>query len=361
MFMHHLIKATGIGLSLIAMNGAIAHSQNSIALTTTQEEVLNYWTISRLQAAQPLVLPKMNNSARQKTRFNDSVPEVIEQAAPPTVEIAVATKPLFTASQMHQNASVTNAGSASEPFTSSRLIPLTADLAYPYRTVGKLFFSTPQGDRTCSAAVIRNRVVLTAGHCLHDGSGSTAGFYKNFMFIPAYRDGVAPYKQWTASRVSVTPDWLNGGGVIPNAADYGLLVMQDQIINNVSTRIAEVTGRLGYHLQAPLPTHATILGYACNFDNCEKMHQVSAQSNVQVAPNNIEIGADVKNGAGGGPWIENFGALADGQTTSYFNSVIGVTSYGYDDTSTLAIGSSLLDNRFTTLINAVCAQDARNC
>jgi hypothetical protein len=84
-------------------------------------------------------------------------------------------------------------GQAGAWFSSSRLIPSDARMHYPYRTVGSLFFVVPGlGEGHCSAAVIRPRLVLTAGHCVHQGSGGADGFFQSFVFLPAYHEGNAP-------------------------------------------------------------------------------------------------------------------------------------------------------------------------
>src|SRR6185295_7562612 len=126
------------------------------------------------------------------------------------------------------------------------LVPAAADLAYPYSTVGKLFFTIPgQGNFYCSAAVLRPRVVLTAAQCIHSGT-SNPGFFTNFQFVPAYRNGSAPFGTWTWNYVAVSTTWSTGGGHLPNAADYGMIEMKDQTINGSVRKIGDVVGFLGY-------------------------------------------------------------------------------------------------------------------
>ncbi|MFQ6017547.1 MAG: trypsin-like serine protease, partial [Kiloniellaceae bacterium] len=49
---------------------------------------------------------------------------------------------------------------------------------YPWRTIGKLFFTTPGGNAFCSASVISpNNNIVTAAHCCHAGPGG--GFFTN--------------------------------------------------------------------------------------------------------------------------------------------------------------------------------------
>jgi V8-like Glu-specific endopeptidase len=257
-----------------------------------------------------------------------------------------------------------NAGTFNAHFTSSRLIPLTADTSYPYRTVGKLFFTIPgQGDFVCSASVIKPRLILTAGHCVHSGTASP-GFFTNWRFAPAFRDGVAPFQTWDWNFVITTSTWASGGGSVPNAADYALIELRDRSINNVVRRIGDVTGFLGFQTLSLLPNHAHILGYPGNLDSGQKMHQVTAESFRAVSPNCVEYGSDMRGGSSGGPFVQNFGQLATGQTggtNTGINRVIGVVSYGYTSTDPKVQGSSILDSRFTSILNTSCGRQAGNC
>ena len=220
------------------------------------------------------------------------------------------------------------------------------------------------GDFVCSASVIRPRVVLTAGHCVHSGSGSESGFYTNFLFVPAFRDGNAPYKTWDWSFAAVTSTWANGGGTVPNAADYAMLEIKDQVVGDTAQRIGNITGYLGYQTLSLIPNHSHLLRYPCNLDRCQKMHQVTSQSARSVSPNNAEYGSDMLGGSSGGPWVQNFGAYAAGQTgglNSGLNRVVGVTSYGYINTAIRAQGSSIFDERFISLLDTVCGHQTGNC
>ncbi len=110
-------------------------------------------------------------------------------------------------------------GTGGVPYTSARVNQPGLETIFPNRTVGKLFFTDNTGERfVCSASVIRQRIVLTAGHCVHKGSGGSAGFHRNFLFVPAFRDGSAPLGTFTARRAGATSLWMTSGGLVPNAA-----------------------------------------------------------------------------------------------------------------------------------------------
>jgi V8-like Glu-specific endopeptidase len=80
------------------------------------------------------------------------------------------------------------AGSISSlaPYTSNRLLATTSHKKYPYKAFGKLYFTgSDGGDYVCSASVISYRLIATAGHCVHDGSGLGSGWSSNLVFVPA--------------------------------------------------------------------------------------------------------------------------------------------------------------------------------
>jgi V8-like Glu-specific endopeptidase len=370
-----MLSATIISSSTIAANQPLISKSNENISAT-----LSYWTPENMRDAKPMDMPKMDYrlvkelSIEEFRLQQEGSPAVSKEGAPPTVkatpDLHPLFKPVYFKSQLNKEGGVTtrpeNYGSLNAQFSSSRLVPVTADLTYPYSAVGKLFFTIPgSGNYVCSASVIANRIVLTAGHCVHKGSGGTAsGYYTNWLFVPAYRSGAAPFQKWTWSHVQTTESWANGNRSVPNSADYGMLEMQDQTINGKPQQIANVTGKLGYATQKLIPNHAHMLGYPCNFDSCQLMHQVTAQSFKASSANNVEYGSDSQGGSSGGPWIQNFGIPSTGQkggVNPTMNQVIAVTSYGYTNPAFMVQGAANFNDEFTTLINSMCSLQAGNC
>lgn len=350
---------------LASAPASISQENQAITANSSADAVIAYWSPARLRAAKSLDQPIATLTPAVVPSTTE--PRVSGSGKGPTDAVAPNTQPMFTP-QIVNSAGVqpSNVGTSGAPFTSSRLIPLSADQAYPYVTTGKLFFTQPGvGDFVCSASVLRPRVVLTAGHCVHKGSGGSNGFYTNWLFIPAYRDGAAPYGKWAWSWVITTGEWSTGNGKVPNAADFAIIEVKDQTISGKVRKIADLTGYLGYQTQSLLSNHATLLGYPCNLDSCQKMHQVTAQSYKANGTNTVLYGSDMTGGSSGGPWIQNFGAPATGQTTGQntgVNRVIGVTSYIYTDGGKLLVeGSSILNNSFLDILNKACAHKAGNC
>ncbi|WP_157538605.1 MULTISPECIES: trypsin-like serine peptidase [unclassified Nocardioides] len=97
--------------------------------------------------------------------------------------------------------------------TRARAATLTAP-----RSVGKLFFTTAQGNAVCSAAALntaQKNVVITAGHCANSGGvpnllGCSKGrYYTNFLFVPRYANGSAPDGQWVGTRAVTHQQWIS--------------------------------------------------------------------------------------------------------------------------------------------------------
>jgi V8-like Glu-specific endopeptidase len=358
----------------------------------------NYWTPERFKAAKPLSLPIARAGQRHEQLLGAPPSLGKPQASDPglpSIDADIAVNKLFAAidgrshtfattdnavsslvNEAEQNslqATPTAAGSFGAYYTSTRVFPMytgsaarySADRAYPYRTVGKLFFSINGEPYLCSASVIQRRVVVTAGHCVHTGN-LASGFYSDFVFVPAYRDGEAPFKAWNWRFVTTTYTWATGNGEVPNAADYAMIEFDDQPItaHGPAVKLGDVTGWLGWQTNSLVPNHTSKLGYPCNLDNCQKMQNVQSNSFQTTDPNNVEYGSDARGGSSGGPWVQNFQVLQLGGGTGIktgSNRVVGVTSYGYVSEDPKVQGASNPDARWVQLFTTVCGARAGNC
>jgi len=379
-----LLRFTAIATALAAIAAFAVPASAFAAVNWASQEnaekasVLSYWTPERILSARPLPLPKVSADAATATEAEGNAVEANgtpagADGAPPKGRLAatLATR-LFTQEDAELAAAKAaleeydaiegdNFGTLNAQFSSSRVFPDAATTTYPYLTVGKLFFTIPgQGNFICSGSAIKKRVILTAGHCVHSGNNSNSGFYTNFMFVPAYRNGVAPAGVWDWAYVIVTGTWFSGGASFPNAADYAMIEPRD-IGSNI---LGNVTGFLGFQTLKLRPNHAHLLGYPANHDSGERMHQVTSQALRASTPNAAEYGSDMRGGSSGGPWVQNFGVVASGQTggsNTGSNRVIGITSYGFVSTTPLVQGSSVPDSRFTSILSTICGHRAGNC
>jgi V8-like Glu-specific endopeptidase len=333
-----------------------------------------YWTPERLSNAKPME-PKPtvgsnglpSNALQSHSAIGGWAPVVKQDGAPPSVQADTSLHKLLAPhSAAMKNQPRSQAIPAPTPeatssfgayFTTSQVFPDDATTVYPYSTAGKLYFSdlVAGGDFVCSASVLRPRVIVTAGHCVASPSTnpSLRYFYGNFLFIPAYNYGYAPFGTWTPSYAWVTNEWFYSDGSVPNAQDVGMLVPYDYSFY----RLGDFTGWLGYYTGQLYQNHVTMLGYPCNLDFCEHMEQTTAQ-NYEYGGNNTEIyGSAMRGGASGGPWIQDFGIAPYGAPGGLLgnNYLVAVTSYGPISTVPQYLGASNLDQRFLDLLSDACS------
>lgn len=373
----------GIGLVAVSMStaaaaaadaantGSAANAGGVISKTNTSKDGGRTWTAERFALARPREIQRMGRDreiAREALSAEAAgVPASAAGRAPVAGILADDSIRLFEPFDLDLmqadlvqaeagSGAVTGeaSGTAKGYFTSSRLVPTSADRSYPYSTVGKLFFHVDgEGDFYCSAAVIRARLVATAAQCVHGGAGQ--GFFDDFEFVPAYRDGAAPYDTWRWEFVVAPSTWTGSNGNLPNAADYALIEVTDLTISGAKRRVGDVVGFLGYQTQKLRPNHAHLLGYPSNFDGGGKLHQVTAQALRNASQNNVEYGSDMRGGSAGGPLIQDFGDNAS------LVKWIGAISYYNNSTAVKVQGASIPDSRFTSILNVACSRRSGNC
>lgn len=202
-------------------------------------------------------------------------------------------------------------------------VPLPYPSAY-----GKVFFTSNSGvNYVCSGSALvsaNESVVWTAGHCVNEGPGA---FYKNFLFVPAYRDGAAPYGKFAASQLLTTSGWLGSGqwGVDLGAAVVGT--------NASGLTLSDAVAEVPIVFDAPRNQAYRIYGYpaAKKFSGqrlrvCKTAWALDDNS---ASPATMGAGCDMTGGSSGGPWVTSTGAVAS------------VVSYGYQSLSKVLFGPHL--------------------
>jgi V8-like Glu-specific endopeptidase len=259
-------------------------------------------------------------------------------------------------------------GIAAHPFSTARadLSPLATNTAYPYRASGKLFFNKGTSTFMCSASLISRGLVVTAAHCV--AAFGQQQYYSGWQFVPGYHNGTAPFGVWSVRSALVLTSYLDGTDPCAMAG----IVCQDDVavllLNPSSTGDypGTATGWYGYGwdtfgFTATGLTQITQIGYPVCLDNgvlMERNDSFGFQS--ASSANNTIIGSLMCGGASGGPWLVNFGlrpvltSTTDG-TAPNPNTVVGVTSWGYDDPSIKQQGASpLTSGNIVPLVNAAC-------
>ncbi|HSU60381.1 MAG TPA: hypothetical protein VLI55_13785 [Bryobacteraceae bacterium] len=382
----HYPLAAAFAFAALAMMPATARAQSSggsqpnltgpqvsRVQTTKPAEVENYWTAERLLNAKPFdIQPALGSDGRPMAAAQ--VPAVTGNAvkskgAPPSAPAeARQSKVLISQSDLQAHQAEVQAFNAASPvipesfspigatFTTSRVFPANATTNYPYSTVGALFWTDPADNSNwfCSASVLRLRVVATAGHCVASPATSTraAHFHTNFVFIPGWRNGTAPFGTYTARWATTTATWFYSNGSVPNAQDVGLLVMNDRN----GYKIGQYTGYLGYWTNQLSSNNVTMLGFPCNLDSCELLEANYAQTFEYGGNNTYIFGSNFGGGSSGGPYIRDFGVKASGSlATEGGNWLVGVNSYGPVNLGYLYSGASNLNSEFLNLLSYACS------
>ena len=304
-----------VSLSQNYETGVISARESNVEWTANPQP----WTMTRMLAAKPYPLPNIDASLiTLNEQPHPSGDPVFIPSIPPAN-----TSP---ASQVENDFEILSGDSLlgydyPAPFT--RYENFDDYSVFPYSTVGVLFFSQNGTDYRCSAASIGNNALWTAGHCMHDGSGSVDGWSDNVVFAPAYKNGNAPFGTWTFYDLVTRVAWYSGGdfrfdigGVIlePNASD--------QTVN-------QVVGSLGFAYNLNPNQHWFNIGYPSNAPFDGKTMQICAASFARNDPNftapiPMAMGCDMTPGSSGGPWIINFSGSPG--NSNYIN---GNNSYRY--------------------------------
>ncbi len=251
-------------------------------------------------------------------------------------------------------------GTGGLQFTSSRGGPTATDTTYPYRAVGKLYFKIGAANYMCSGSMIKPGIVVTAGHCVHSGNGASTGWYNSFQFIPGYRNAGGidsrPYGTWSNwASVRTTTDWYGGGGGVPNAHDFAIIVFN---ADAAGLKIGNYTGWLGYQYPRLIGKHQTVLGYPGNLDTGGILHRVDSLATSYGSLNNGTWGSDMEGGSSGGPSVSNFQMSYANSSTlpseNESNRVTGVVSWGYISTLPKVQGGSQFDSIFGTMVTNAC-------
>jgi V8-like Glu-specific endopeptidase len=205
----------------------------------------------------------------------------------------------------------------------------STEVPQPYpSTYGKVFFTSNSGvNYVCSGTAIASAnesLVWTAGHCVNEGPGA---FYKNFLFVPAYRDGVAPYGKFAGTTLLTTSGWQASGewGVDAGAAVVGL--------NNSGQTLSDAVSEANLVFNAPRNQAYRLYGYpAAKKFSGQRMRicQTSwLMDDTSATPDTMGASCDMTGGSSGGAWVTSTGAVAS------------VVSYGYSSLRNVLFGPRL--------------------
>ncbi|VWB33195.1 trypsin-like serine peptidase [Burkholderia stagnalis] len=265
-------------------------------------------------------------------------------------------------------------GTSNQPYTTSQVNAYgnNTQYYYPFRAAGKLFFNIGSATYLCSASLIKPGVVVTAAHCV--ANFGQRQFYSNWVFVPAYSNGSAPYGTWYGASATVMTSYYDGSDP---CAVAGVICQDDIAVIVLSPQGGSYAGNsagwygYGWNGYSYNPSGFALidqLGYPVALDSGVYMERNESQGFVSASnSNNTIIGSLMTGGSSGGPWLVNLGmppALSGtgfGNAASH-NVVVGVTSWGYTDTTVKQQGASpFTSGNIVTLVNTVCGSTPAAC
>jgi V8-like Glu-specific endopeptidase len=209
------------------------------------------------------------------------------------------------------------AGSVGSAWPGSSSLP-------PATTTGRVFFTTRNGeDWSCSGSTVNSAgkdSVITAGHCVYGSLGGEVpgeGWHTNWMFVPDYSNGRAPYGIWTAKELwTPTSYYVNQdegddmGGAVINTNAYG-------------QHIVNVVGGQGIAWNYPASESVYDFGYPAGapFNGATLQYCNGSEFNWSGIANTMGLPCNFTGGSSGGPWLMSF--------NGEFGYVNGVNDFGY--------------------------------
>ncbi len=265
-------------------------------------------------------------------------------------------------------------GTSSQPFTTNRVDALgdNTQFYYAFRPTGKLFFNIGTATYVCSASLIKPGIVVTAAHCV--ANFGRQQFYSNWRFVPAYSNGSAPYGVWTAASAVVLTAYYNG---TDSCAVSGVVCQDDVAVLILSPQSGAYAGNRagwygygwnGYGFNGSSQALIDQLGYPVALDSGALMERNDSQGYRSSSfSNNTIIGSLMTGGSSGGPWHVNLGVAPSLSGTGFGsaaarNTVVGVTSWGYTDTTVKQQGASpFTSGNIVPIVNAACSSRPGAC
>lgn len=282
-------------LALLGLGAGAADARTVVHRNAeSPSNVRDYWTAERMRGASPVDRTSRTGSPREKA------------------------KP----------------GSGGSPSSTSVEVTVLPDSEFTAH--GKVFFSDNGVDYVCSGTALAGDVVWTAGHCVNAGPGS---YYTNFQFVPAYRDGQAPYGEFPAPDLLTTDRWQLSG-------EYGVDAGAGIPAKNGSGRtLSEAVVERRIVFDAPRNQAYKVYGYpAAKRFNGQRMRVCNtawSRDDATADPDTMGVPCDMTGGSSGGGWVTASGEVAS------------VVSYGYGSLRNVLFGPHLETEAATLYSDAV--------
>lgn len=182
-------------------------------------------------------------------------------------------------------------------------------------SVGRVFFTHGGQNSACSASVVTSEnksTIITAGHCVY----LEGAWHENWVFVPGYDNGAAPYGEWPAEELLAYSAWVDSEDM---NFDIGAAV-----VGSLDGELIEdVVGSQGVAFNRDRGFDAYSFGYPAQgaYDGETLTYSSSATfDDTFGGSESIGIDSDMTGGCSGGPWFADFDESAGAGVVNSVNS-----------------------------------------
>ncbi|MCX5124090.1 peptidase [Streptomyces sp. NBC_00193] len=185
------------------------------------------------------------------------------------------------------------------------------------KTSGRVFFTFNGKSASCSGDSITSAngsTVITAGHCVkYQGAWHT-----DWIFVPGYDNGNAPYGQWRATKTFATDQWVASEDM---NMDVGLAVVAP--LNGRT--LSQTVGAQGIVFNGGYNKKMYAFGFpaAAPYDGTKLVYCSGNSGKDFLLTKDHSLPCNMTGGSSGGPWFQDFNE-ATGLGTQ-----VSVNSFGY--------------------------------
>ncbi|MGW7519694.1 trypsin-like serine peptidase [Streptomyces sp. NPDC054796] len=302
---HHRRAAAGALVAVGALLGLVVQTVPAGAETggagpvgsgsTAREDTARFWTPERMREAEPLDLLGPGGGSGSGTGTGSP-----ERAVPRGPELKVP----------GERAERRAAGPLAFPEGGG---PWTGGGAVE-QTSGRVFFTYQGRTASCSGNAVTSEndsTVITAGHCVKlDGAWHT-----DWVFVPGYHDGQAPYGKWTAAETLTTPQWEASEDINYDVGAAVVAPLDGQ-------RLTDVVGAQGLAFNTGYNKDMYAFGFpaAAPYDGEQLIYCSGTAFRDFLLSDDHGLGCDMTGGSSGGPWFTEFDETAGTGLQSSVNS-----------------------------------------
>ncbi|MFD7408943.1 trypsin-like serine peptidase [Streptomyces sp. NPDC059866] len=263
------LLATGV----TATPAGAADTKPAVVPLSAQERARGFWTPERMRQATPLDVLSVDRSDVGAPAPRKGKKAIIAPSAPAS--------PVGPLAFPHSGGAWTGGGAV-------------------VKTAGRVFFTYQGRTASCSGNAVTSAnksTVVTAGHCVKlEGSWHT-----NWVFVPGYHDGQAPYGRWAAAKTLSTPQWTDSEDI---NYDIGAAVVAPLD----GKKLTDVVGGQGLAFNTGYNKAMYAFGFpaAAPYDGEKFIYCSGTTYRDFLLSGDHGLTCDMTGGSSGGPWFTQF-------------------------------------------------------